>query len=739
MRTLNAEPRAKRAGVGPIAAALMVLLAVLYLLGWLVGWGAHWPPMQAPAPLLLLWNLCSRGVWPLVVSIVIFGGAASVGLVILKLLRCEPRRPLERLLFAVALGLGARSYLTLALGYAGQLSFGPFWGLSALLLAVGWRPLVRTLRELRRAAVEWTGSWSRFEWALAAIGAGAILIALLCGGTPVVAYDTLEYHLGAPAEYLADGRVHLLRHNVYACFPELVEMLYLEGIVLAGGKVVGMAVAVLTQVLFGVLSACLVGAIAGRFARRQAALPAAVFFLSCPLLIGGAITGYITLARCFYKAAALLAVMCWVYEAAEHRRKWLVLGGLACGLAVAVKYTAAATLCVPLGVLVLVVSVVRGRGLARRLGPPVAMAALAVAAVLPWLVRNALAAGNPFFPLLYGVFGARDWWSAQDAARFARAHAPMAVSEAPLELWRFLTGFVGGTSPEGLAGGLAVVFVPVLVVALVLRGRRRAGDEDGLRVGPLALLGGYWVAFVLVWGLATHGIARFLAPTLVPLCVLSAAGFSEVWRDARRRAMLSALVLLGGVLALLGHLQVAESNQALAGTLRGAGLDELTQSLGYLKGPREYYLALQIVNGGRGVPPLVPAGGRLMLVGEARTYYFNPRLRYAVVFGDHPIEPALAAARRGDWQQAEALLRGTGATHVLINWLELRRLATSSGYLLEGEASGYLPDLNWRDREPLEGLMHRTGRRVAAIGAMPWPQPDSETDAPLIEIYALNP
>ena len=40
-------------------------------------------------------------------------------------------------------------------------------------------------------------------------------------------YDVLEYHLQVPKEYLQEGRIQYLPHNVYANFPANVEMLYL--------------------------------------------------------------------------------------------------------------------------------------------------------------------------------------------------------------------------------------------------------------------------------------------------------------------------------------------------------------------------------------------------------------------------------------------------------------------------------------------------------------------------------
>ena len=55
----------------------------------------------------------------------------------------------------------------------------------------------------------------------------AALLSLPGALVPTFDYDSLEYHLGAPAEYLKAGRIIALPHNFYSNLPQLTEMLYL--------------------------------------------------------------------------------------------------------------------------------------------------------------------------------------------------------------------------------------------------------------------------------------------------------------------------------------------------------------------------------------------------------------------------------------------------------------------------------------------------------------------------------
>ncbi len=718
----------------PLPWVIVAALAVIYLAGWLLGLGTARPErMPVAEPFLFALTLLSQLVWPVLVSCFIFLSAAAGGALLLELLLLEPPRPGAALLCAAAIGLAAPAYAMFVLGSVGVLGGGVFWALGFAMLAAGagslWRLAVATVRQAR----QWAESWGAFEWTLVAAAAALLVVGLLCTSTPVLDYDALEYHLGGPRDHLAAGRVGFLPHNIYANFPAHVETLTLLGIVLGGSKSAGMAVAIVNQLLFGVLAASAVAAIGGRFVRRGAALPAAVFFLSCPLFVMALVGALIDLARCLYTAVALLVVLEWTYgDEVPARGAWLAIGGLCCGLAVAVKYTELIMLCVPLGAAVLAVSLRRYSSWPRRLAGPALLAGCAVLAVIPWLARNFVATGNPVFPLLYGIFGARGW-SPEQAAKFAAAHStPPVWPPGPVltDVWRFLTGYVSEMS-QGFTGPLAVLFVPLLLVLLWPQWRR-GRDFAAPRAGPLLFLAGYWAAATLLWAVSTHRIARFLSPTLVPLSVLSAAGFclGAQWRPPRLLCRSAAVLLLAFSL----YYQAAVANYAggVSATLGSGGLAQIAR----LRGPERlqpFAEAVEWVNDRVNVPP----GSLVMLVGEARVFYFDPPLLYSAVFNDHPIEPFLRLALT-DPARAAGELRASGATHVLVNWAEVARLRNYR-YTYQGrQRPGYLPDLDLESRQPLLGLLRAAGRRVWATGALR-PGTPSVEPVPVIEIYDLRP
>ena len=720
-------------------------VSVLCLAGWLLGIGAGGPEAgRGLTPFVLFLSLLRDLIRPLVISAIIFLSAASAGNRLLGMLRARPPHPASAFVFATGTGLGIFSTLTLVLGYLGWLNGAVFWSMAAALFLSGGRPFAQHLGDLGRATSRRLAELSTSEWFLLALAAGFVALLLLCAGTPIMDYDTLEYHLGAPGQYYAHGRIHFLDNNVYAAFPQHVEMLYLGGIVLSQSKAVGAGAAILTQGMFGVVTAIALARLAGHALSCRCRMAAGLFFLSCPLLVVSVTRAHITLARCFYLTLALLAVVRWTStagaagsppegtleseKASERSRSgWIILAGLSAGLAAAVKYPALLMICLPLGVYVLTVGVLREKTWKERLRPAALLSLCALVSVGPWLIRNFAATGNPFFPLLYEIFGG-DGWPAHQAAKFAAAHAASPVGgpqELMRELWQFLIGFTDAMSP-GFAGPLVLVFVPFVFLSAA-DGQRKKGNRT------LILLGAYGIVYALLWAFFTHRIDRFLSPLLVPLAILSAAGFCLLIerKTLRPIGMITALVL-GGCLLWFQAVR-ADTTGALGGTLSGESRADLTRGPGMEFG-RAYVDAVDWINSSDNVS----RGARVMLVGEARIYPFDRDLLYSVVFNDHPIELSLRLLGE-DPAAAVAELRRTGADYVLVNWPELRRLSTSYRYRYNGRTRpGYLPQVDWRTRQPLTGLLEAAGTRVRSFGAVRWPTPDSPESIPIIEIYRIN-
>lgn len=134
-------------------------------------------------------------------------------------------------------------------------------------------------------------------------------------------------------------------------------------------------------------------------------------------------------------------------------------------------------------------------------------------AILPWLVRNWVACGNPVFPMGASVFGSGSWSPEQVARYQAGHHFSGMLMERVILLF---------SSERGVAhsqwGVLGAVGAAGLVVGLVRRRLR----------GVAAALGVGMVVQVLAWMFFTHLQARFLMPVGVVWCVLVGVGLSAL-------------------------------------------------------------------------------------------------------------------------------------------------------------------------------------------------------------------
>ena len=337
----------------------------------------------------------------------------------------------ERAVFGGAVGMGI---LSLGTFLAGSLGGTPQWLMTALcylllaaMAAFASRELVRLVRAGGRGLRDWRREASRAEVALVVLAAIGVAIALAKANVPVfLDYDSLEYHLAAPAQWWREGRVTFIRDVVYTNFPQNVEMLCLLAMCCFGGPLTGAAVGLQVGVGFVVLTAFGIAAAGRRFESRAAGRLGALIFLSTPMLAELAtLNSYVVeLPLAAYSFLSLFAFL--LYRKADRpaeRWRMVVLSGLMAGLGLGCKYPAALFLLAPLGAFFLVggiLDVSRAWEAVRAFGLAIGVA-LVVAG--PWFARNAINTGNPVYPLLYRVFDGRNWSAEQDV-RFRIAHEP---------------------------------------------------------------------------------------------------------------------------------------------------------------------------------------------------------------------------------------------------------------------------------------------------------------------------
>jgi 4-amino-4-deoxy-L-arabinose transferase-like glycosyltransferase len=550
----------------------------------------------------------------------------------------------ERTVFAFGLGYTAFSLLCLGLGLAGMMNRW-VWILVIAASALAELALQLNPATRRRLEPDSTGQGDLIHrplfYACMLVMACLVLTMLFGAMSPSRDFDVREYHLQGPKEWLQNGQVTFLEHNVYTSFPFLSEMLTLIGMIVRADWWEGALVGKLVLMSFAPLSALAVFAVGRRWFGATVGLLAATIHLTTPWTYRISIIAYSEGALTFFLIAALLAIGMVVEKrlSFEDRSPLAFVAGLLAGSAMASKYPGVISVVIPLGGVLCVCWLKRRDRTTLKW-----MFAFAVGVCLtvgPWLAKNRVQTGNPVYPLVYSVFGGVDWDAALDA-RWQKAHGPdhhklsdlgrKALDVAIYSDWQ---------SP------LLFAFAPLAL----LNTRRR----------PAILLWLFVLWLFLTWWLLTHRIDRFWVPMIPVVCILAGAGMASRAEVAWRR-------YVGVVFVAVIGFNFVLSTSGLGGY--NAWLTDL-----YDARQSSTKAGLRILNA------RLPEDARVLCVGEAEVFDAEFDLLYNTVF-DECLLQRWATDENGqlDPDRLRQRLKDEQITHIYVNWQEILRYRLPGSY-----------------------------------------------------------
>jgi hypothetical protein len=345
--------------------------------------------------------------------------------------------PVDRAL-ATLLGAGLIGTVTMPLAALG-LGRLP----RAVLVGVVLAGAVLGVREIRAHRGRWIpagGLWRGRTWSdrlglLAWLAAAAVTLVL--AWRPTISVDDWMYHLSVPRQWLVQGKVPRVPHEMHHHFHLLTEAWWLWSLVLASRDFL---LTKLTQVA----AACIGGLVlrwlgAAAFGSRGLGWVAGVWWMLAIPTIEHSASNYIDVGHgCLLLAGAGVMARAAGCDDAGVRRRLFVLSGLFLGFAVSTKVSGLAMAGLS-GIALLVVLVARGRvrdtvGLLRVIA---CVALPAIAVHLPWVVKSVLFTGNPVYPFGLDLFGAppdllREAWD------FQASYGGFRIADDPRWTWRFI-------------------------------------------------------------------------------------------------------------------------------------------------------------------------------------------------------------------------------------------------------------------------------------------------------------
>ena len=607
----------------------------------------------------------------------ILAASLSLGCRLLQALGLKPDGAGATALFGLGLGLGALSLLMLGLGVLGLVPKLLLVVLLMGMILMGLRDLGAILRAIPDALTRARrASWFRLTlWAVLTL---FLLMNLTRAFEPPSDYDSLEYHAAAPAAYDRADRVFFIRDNVYANFPQNVEMLHFLGMRLTGSPDRGILVGQMLGAAMGLLAALALRTMLAGIAGKEVGDAGALIFYSWPGATIYSGVPFVELPLIFYGTLAVWGLL-WSWRRKRTRpgaRGWVMLSAIATGMALGVKYTAALLIFVPVGAWLLVLGPLGGAGLKETARRAAIYAGIALLVFSPWLVRNFVNTRNPVYPLLYKVFGGTTWDAEKDV-RWTTAHSPRDRSWGALtEKAREVVFRCDGQLSEWKASLLMVVFIPLIWLV----GRRTRGIALFLAVHALALF--------LLWFIFTQQNARFLEAGVPILAALSALGLGAALgsKYASGLRVIFILLLLFAPSRWVNYVNVERSLGVALGAVSRDQYFADPAKTGFQRG----YAAMKFVNDEKNLPP----GAKILFLGEARTFYCRRDHVASTVFDSNLLEEIVGRSPKPD--DVRYFLEAADITHVYVDTSHLFRLQESYRYPYEGrERLGMLDGFNW--------------------------------------------
>lgn len=437
---------------------------------------------------------------------------------------------------------------------------------------------------------------------------------LLLASVPPVSRDALTHHLALPKLWVAHGGVHDTPDIVFSYYPQLLDLLYTLPLML-GHDIAAKYV----HFVFALLTAAIIFLFVRRRLGTAWAAASGLLFLTIPVVLKLSVTVYVDLGLIFFSAAALFAVVLWLEDPA--RLKWLLIAGVAGGLALGTKYSAL----VPTFALGLLLPFFflrsggsRGKDQARAIGYATVFAAATLLVFSPWLVRNYSLTGNPVYPLAQGVFATE----AQQGDATPKKLGPLLVRKLvyeeslPYTLLIPIRVFYEGEDddPQFFDGRMNLLLLLLPLALLAVPRKYRVPAPEG------TLFGAYAVLVILLVFLIVDMRIRWIAAVIPPLVVLTTYGLHALynWMAEASRSRAAGRILVAALLVAYFAPNALYAKALYDRILPLSYLGGELSRADYIQKYRPEFAAISLAN------ELVPDDGRALgLYLGSRRYYFS--------------------------------------------------------------------------------------------------------------------
>jgi hypothetical protein len=561
------------------------------------------------------------------------GAAAGAGRAIARAIGLDAQTRLEEGIISLHLGYALASYLVFLLGSAGLVRPAMPWVVLAILVALArpWR--LRSLRgwpsgRARASLVVGPPQTGRGSMALAAVCAVIAGLTLVGALAPPTEWDTITYHLAAPAYYVMQSRIAFIPYRDWAN-PFVAEMWNVMGLLMGFES--------LPQVFqwtMGAAGAAALYLLASARMGHPVGMLAATMYYAAPEIVRLSTTAKSDLVWLGFVFLSLHAMLVW---REQGRERWLWGSAVFSGLAVSTKYHGLFWLPAIVAVLLMVEASSLRRWPGRTVLRFVGYAGIILAVALPWYGRNWLAGGDPLWPNGYDLFQSRFWTPELHAKYASWTQGPgKSIGLYLMGLWNL------ALNEAAWLFGVRIPSTPLLVAFLpplaVLWPRVPLPART-----PLVPVIAASAVYYTLW-FATYQHPRYVAPTLALLGIPAALAFHRL-HDLRASRTVAMALLASTLAFFLAY--AAIYNLQFAPVVVGK-----ESRAAFLRRYVSFFDDMEWLNAN------LPRDARVMAV-HLRTFY----LRRDFIRGDRNLWPGGAEGSADDYLR---LMKSRGITHVFL-------------------------------------------------------------------------
>ncbi|MCK9555908.1 glycosyltransferase family 39 protein [bacterium] len=479
---------------------------------------------------------------------------------------------------------------------------------------------------------------------LLALLLAAVIINYFGAQLPAFEYDSLEYHLAAPKEILRDGQYGYFENNMYMNIPSNLSMIYLicRGAFGESGKFINF--------FFGLLIVIAIYTCVREHSNALCALYAALGFYIMGIISKEQMYAHVEIAAAFFSVCCVISILKYFKD---KKPGFLMLSGAFAGFAVGFKYIAALTVFIPC--VFALACFEEKKTITKSIGLYAAWAAIAF---MPWLLKNVIQTGNPFYPMLNSVFHVRGW-NDEINARFVFSHCG-GLSDGLRNLKQLAVFSIHDYF------GSPLLFIFPLFTAYAL------GKDRMLKIIFLIYVSG-----LILWAFFTKGYMRFLIPLMPFIFIAGGISMYKLDLNITYKKILNCIISVIIIFNLISCFLLF-----IEGGFLKVFLSDYDRDL-FLEEANNDYTAVAFLN--KNISP----EDRVLYIGEARTYYAGYRPVYNTVFNESVLKPLDDGKK-----DIRRFVYENNIGYILINRVELNRMYETYGYKPAENTAGLLEEID---------------------------------------------